>query len=1019
MTENEKRCCAVVSMGTGTAMGTGTDMSTSTSTSTVTDTNGSRSDSLYSDSLYYDSLHSERLHSEHLHSEHLHSGSLLDRNATTRDWPLDRCIPELFEAQVARTPDAVALIYDQQQFTYDQLNRRANQLAHHLRSQGVQAESLVGICIDRSFDLFIGLLAILKAGGAYLPLDPNYPAERLAVIVEDAQPVLLLGQRQNVKCLPDLGVPRIWIEDWGDGDRATLRSPSDPKLPEPNPSGPNPSEQNLPPLAQPHNLAYIIYTSGSTGKPKGVIIEHRSLVNFCWAAQEAYGIGGGDRVLQFSTINFDLSVEQIFPYLISGGSLALRTPDLTESIPQFLACCDAWGVTVLDLPTAYWNLLIAEMVSGDYPLPRSIRRAIIIGEPANPEQVAQWQRHVGQQAQLINAYGPTEATVAATQYWVPLMPPSSDEPLEVRVSVGHPMGNMQIYLLDQQQQQVPEGAIGEICIGGLGVARGYLNRPERNADRFVPDPWSLEPGARLYRTGDLGCYRPDGRLDCLGRMDNQIKLRGYRIELGEIETCLHQHPAVKQAVVIVRADQVRVDKIQANRPGQKRLVAYWVAQPGQGVSTAELRQSLSSQLPDYMVPAAFVCLEALPLNPNGKVDRAALPTPSRLADNGAAIAPPEPLTSVPTQTSSEQPLVHIWQTLLGIEGIQPQSNFFELGGDSLSALRLLVQLEKQFGTPLTLSALFQAPTLAALAQLIDELRSNGQELVGQTGAIAPTENTVMPLKPSGRKPPFFFINAMSFATLLAPHFGSDSPVYGINIFGATERLLALPEFSLGAIAQACVADLRQVQPQGPYFLGGYCDNSKLAFEIAQCLQRQGETVALLAFLDATWEAELQTWQTHRQNLREFGLGYIREKIGNRLRVGREQLKIGLEKWRSRLRQAQGQGATEVGRDIQLLRRYESAAPQHQPEAYAGAIDCFLCSEMRMTEVPLVARVARSGVRIHTITGYHHTLFEPPHVQHLAQQLEATMDAAMKAAGAASTETTSSVSVDSRPLAKNP
>ncbi|NJM58025.1 MAG: AMP-binding protein, partial [Synechococcales cyanobacterium RU_4_20] len=354
MTENEKSRCAVASMVTGTATGTVTDMITST----ATDTSGSGSGSLHSDSL---------------HSERLHSGGLLDRNATTRDWPLDRCIPELFEAQVARTPDAVALIYDQQQLTYDQLNRRANQLAHHLRSQGVQAESLVGICIDRSFDLFIGLLAILKAGGAYLPLDPNYPAERLAVIVEDAQPVLLLGQRQHATCLPDLGVPRIWIEDWGDGDRATFIPPSDP-----NPAAQAFPEQNLPPLAPAaqsglHHLHLRLHRQTQGGHDRASLPGQFLLG----------GSGGlrhwwGDRVLQFSTINFDLSVEQIFPYLISGGSLALRTPSLTESIPQFLACCDAWGVTVLDLPTAYWNLLIAEMVSGGYPLPRSIRRAIII-----------------------------------------------------------------------------------------------------------------------------------------------------------------------------------------------------------------------------------------------------------------------------------------------------------------------------------------------------------------------------------------------------------------------------------------------------------------------------------------------------------------------------------------------------------------------------------------------------------------------------------------------------------------
>ncbi|NJN32593.1 MAG: amino acid adenylation domain-containing protein, partial [Synechococcales cyanobacterium RM1_1_8] len=813
-----------------------------------------------------------------------------DRNQTARDWNVEICVSQLFEAQVAATPAAIALVYGDQALTYDQLNRRVNQLAHHLCSQGIQPEDLVGLCLDRSFEMVIGMLAIHKAGAAYLPLDPNYPADRLSLIVEDAQPKFLLTQAKNADCLPELDLPHIWM----DRDAQMLA-----QLPDHNPE----------PRATGSNLAYLIYTSGSTGKPKGVMIEHRSLSNFCQAVQEFYAVGQGDRVLQFSTINFDLSVEQFYPYLICGGSLALRTPEMTESIPQFLACCAAWEVTVLDLPTAYWNLLVVEMISGGYALPPSIRRAVIIGEPASPERVAQWQQLSAGRAPLVNSYGPTEATVAATRYFVPPQPTELDA-ASAQVSIGVPMGNMQIYLLDAQQQLVPDGSIGEICIGGLGVARGYLNRPEINADRFICDRFSGTPNGRLYRTGDLGRYRADGNLICLGRMDNQVKLRGYRIELGEIETCLNQHPMVKQAVVIVREDT----------PGNKRLVAYWVNKQGQQATATELSSWVAGQLPDYMVPSALVSLEALPLNANGKVDRKALPLPAMtMLGDGTARA----------LTASEQQLAEIWAALMGLapSDLQGESNYFELGGNSLSALGLLVQVEKEFGVRLNLSDLFLAPTLGAMALRLEEQRQSGA-----SGAAA--ETTLMQLRPSGQKSPFFFINSISFGLLLAPHFAPDHPFYSINIFGATERLLALESGSLRAIAESCTNDLQTVQPHGPYHLGGYCDDSKLAFEMAQCLQERGEEVALLAFIDANWEAEVNDLHSHWANLRNFGLSYLGEKVRSKVEMVQHQLGVTWQSWISHFRQAQGEEATEVGRDILLLRRYNAATAAHQPQIFA-------------------------------------------------------------------------------------
>jgi amino acid adenylation domain-containing protein len=453
--------------------------------------------------------------------------------------------------------------------------------------------------------------------------------------------------------------------------------------------------------ADAENAAYVIYTSGSTGRPKGVVVPHRALANYAAAAVELYGITPADRVLQFASLSFDASAEEIYPALLGGASLVLRTEEMLTDAATFFRRCAEWGVTVLDLPTAYWHELVAELERGAVRLPDAVRLVIIGGERALPERVAAWRRGVGDSVRLVNTYGPTEATVVATlaelqgREEAPLL---ADQPLPP-VPIGGPVPNGRAYVLDGDMRPLPIGARGELYVGGTGVARGYLGRPELTADRFVPDPFSAEPGARLYRTGDVVRWRRTGELEFVGRADDQVKVRGFRIELGEIEGVLLRHPAARDAVVSAREDE----------PGRTRLVGY-VVPSDQAPSVAELRAHLKAELPEHMVPAAFVVLESLPKTGSGKVDRRALPAPD---------APTVPAESyVAPETEAERRLAEIWAEVLKVERVGTRDNFFELGGHSLLATQVVSRARIAFGAELPLRAVFERPTVGELAALL-------------------------------------------------------------------------------------------------------------------------------------------------------------------------------------------------------------------------------------------------------------------------------------------------------------
>ena len=590
---------------------------------------------------------------------------LVEWNATAADYPRDQCIQQLFEQQVERTPDSLAVVFEEQQLTYRELNARANQLAHHLRTLGVGPEVPVGLCLKRSPDLVVGLLGILKAGGVYAPLDPSYPAQRLAIILDSTQAPVLLTHERLLGQLPPQAQHTLCLDrDWS---TVAAQPPTNP-----------------PATATATNLAYVVYTSGSTGTPKGVMIEHRSVVNHLFWMQQRFSAGGWDCVLQTAPIGFDQSIWQLLFPLTSGGRVVLPAPEAHRSADEIVAAIERHRVTILRIvPTM---LVTIQRGTGFRHCP-SLRLVILAGETLARDVAADFLESCG--AELVNAYGPTETTFVSTVW-------TCGRTAKLRsIPVGRPLGNTRIYLLDRYDQPVPVGVAGELCIGGDGVARGYWKLPELTAERFVADPFAQHPGARMYRTGDRARYLPEGNLEFLGRLDTQVKLRGFRIELGEIEAVLARQPQVHEAAVIVREDV----------PGEKRLVAYVVAR-GDAIAAADLRAFAKQLLPDYMLPAAFVLLPALPLMPNGKVDRSALPAPAYQSSEPG---------HEPPRTPIERALARAMAEVLSLDRVGLNDNFFELGGHSLLAVRLMNRIRHDLNIDLSLRQLFATPTVSGLA----------------------------------------------------------------------------------------------------------------------------------------------------------------------------------------------------------------------------------------------------------------------------------------------------------------
>jgi amino acid adenylation domain-containing protein len=596
---------------------------------------------------------------------------LVGRNNTRTAYPADQCVHALFEAQAAQRPDAPAIIFGEQQLSYGALNERANRLAHHLRACGIGTEGFVAVFLERSADLIVGILAILKAGGTYVPLDTSYPKERLTYMLEDTQAAVLLTQAHLRGELPAHNAEVVCIDTHWDAIAQQ--------------SGENPVSHTTP-----ANLAYVMYTSGSTGKPKGIGIPHYAINRLVFNTNYI-DLQPDDRIAQAANASFDAATFECWGALLHGALLVGITQDVALAPREFAAQLHEQGITTLFLTTALFNQLAREVPDAL----AALRHVMFGGEAVDPRWVRAVLQH-GAPERLLHVYGPTESTTFATWYLV-----CNVDPAATTVPIGGALSNTTTYVLDRHMQPVPPGVPGELYIGGAGLARGYYQRPALTAARFVPHPFSDQPGARLYKTGDLVRYLPDGAIEFLGRTDHQVKLRGFRIELGEIEATLATHPAVREAVVLAREDN----------PGERRLVAYLVPVQTPAPGTHDLRAFLKKTLPDYMIPALFVTMEALPLTPNGKVDRRALPVPDGARPDLASsfVAPTTPV---------ETTLAAIWCEVLKLERVGVEDNFFDLGGYSLAAVQVVSRVRETFQVELALRSLFETPTVAGLAQAV-------------------------------------------------------------------------------------------------------------------------------------------------------------------------------------------------------------------------------------------------------------------------------------------------------------
>lgn len=623
------------------------------------------------------------------------------------------CMHSLFEAQAEQTPESVAVVSGEQSLTYRELNARANQLAHYLQALGVGPEIPVGVCMDRSADLIVALLGILKAGGAYVPVDPDYPAERLAFMLEDASVPVLLTQERLHETLPTLSAQTVCVDDWTQFAKANTKNPLS--------------------TVGPENLGYVIYTSGSTGRPKGVQVRHETVVHLLAATRNQLGFRAGDIWTVVHSSAFDFSVWEIWGSLLQGGTLVVVPLNIVKSPADFYNLLCRERVTILNqTPSALRQLLAVRRQKAGQP--NWNVRLIVCGGDALDQELAAELVQLG--IPVWNFYGPTESTVWTTCTLI------EGGASDVLTSVGRPIADLPVYLLDDYLQPVPLGVPGELFIGGAGLARGYLNRPELTAEKFMPNPFNDKPGARLYRTGDLARYRRDGKIEFIGRIDTQVKLRGFRVELGEIESALSEHSSVVQAVVVVREERAR----------DRRLVAYIVAREGNPPAASELRKHLQLSLPDYMVPSAFVLLDEMPLTPNNKVDRRVLPAPDYLA--------PEPGNRfVAPLTPAEEILVDVWAGVLNLDRVGIHDNFFELGGHSLLATQVMSRIRDVLQVELPLRVLFESPTIAGLAERIEQIRQ------ASTGLQAPP---LVAINRDGKLPLSFAQQRLWFLDQLEP-----------------------------------------------------------------------------------------------------------------------------------------------------------------------------------------------------------------------------------------------------------
>jgi amino acid adenylation domain-containing protein len=697
-----------------------------------------------------------------------------------------KMLHEWFQDGLQKAPDACAVTFEGQHLTYGQLNLHSNRLANHLRKLGVGPDVLVGLCVARSLDMVVALLGILKAGGAYVPLDPYFPKARLDYMVKDSRMQVLVTHREfetKLQIQPPLVVVRLD----SDRDEIAMRGGEY--------SGLSRSHSN--------NLAYVVYTSGSTGKPKGVEIPHSALGNFLLSMQREPGFGATNVLLAITTLCFDIAGLEIFLPLVSGARVVIASGEDASDPVRLIRRMQESQCDVMQATPATWRALIDVGWRGSKNL-----KALCGGEFLRPDLAREL---LSRCAELWNMYGPTETTIWSTIQKVR----SADGP----IPIGRPILNTEVFVFDENANSVPTGTVGELYIGGAGLARGYFRRAEITRERFVHN--RVDPTMRLYRTGDLGRRLSDGTFEYVGRVDHQVKVRGFRVELGEVEAVLGDHPAVKECIV----------SVHENSPSDAALVAYFEPQPKSSPTVNDLRAHLKAQLPDYMVPSAFVAMDKLPLTPSGKFDRKALPPPNdHIKVQDEFVAPRDAL---------EKKLVAIWSKVLKIKRIGIRDNFFDLGGHSFAAILVLTEVRKRIGTTLPLATLFEASTIESMGEIL------------RKDQWTPSWSSLVPIQPLGGKRPLFLVHGAEGNVLLyrqlANCLGKDQPTYGLQSKGLSGD--GIVHKTIQEMAAQYIQEIKRVQPHGPYSLGGYCLGGIVALELAQQLTSSGEKVGTVIMLD--------------------------------------------------------------------------------------------------------------------------------------------------------------------------
>jgi amino acid adenylation domain-containing protein len=832
-----------------------------------------------------------------------HHQLLVEWNDTEREYPKDTCIHQLFEEQVAKTPDAVAVVFKDQQLTYRQLNQRANQLAHYLQTLGVGSEVLVGIYAERSLEMIVGLLGILKAGGAYVPLDPAYPTERLAFMLEDTQIPVLLTQQILVEKLFSSQAHVVCLDsDW---EIIGIQS-----------------VENSSPEMTADNLAYVMYTSGSTGIPKGVCVIHRGVVRLVKETNYA-NFTSEDIFLQLASISFDASTFEIWGSLLNGAKLVLFPSD-KPSLADLAQNIQQHQITILWLTAGLFHLMVDEELKAL----KSLRQMLAGGDVLSISHVQKFLQEQGD-CQLINGYGPTENTTFTCYY-------RATEPSQLgnSIPIGRPICNTQVYILDSHLNPLPIGVPGELYIGGDGLARGYHNRPDLTMEKFIANPFSEEPTSHLYRTGDLVRYLLDGNIEFLGRLDNQVKIRGFRIELGEIEAIIAKYKGIRELIVIVREDLL----------GDKRLVAYIATMDNQIITSSELSKFLKTQLPEYMVPSTFVFLDNMPLTTNGKIDRRALLSSdiSKCHQGKEFIAPRDKI---------EQQLADIWKKVLGHKSISIYDNFFDLGGHSLLSIHLVAEIVKTFGQNLPLSSFLKISTIAEIAQWI---RENPSEIVsvddlrlglsveeytallshsaGKAGSRLGKRGLIINILPESKvlHQPFIWIGEVRTAKKLK----LKQPVYVMPGASFSSSMSSQKDY-ISLISSVLVDELLSVQPSESYALGGWCYDGLVAMEVAHQLRKLGKKIDLVTLVEVSGGSRIYHW-AYDLNSR---LGSIRFHLLNLLNLSfKEKWRYIKERVRRKIYFKKGKEAVSESDSIQeILSIQFQATKEYNRKVYTGRV----------------------------------------------------------------------------------